>query len=82
MSEPDELESFDGVVDIRETRAILEDVVRRLAAENIVLEKILPAGLKGRSGNQEYIALLRQGLADVAASLQLVAALFRAGSAG
>ncbi len=80
--EPEAGEAFDGVVDDRETQAILEDVVRRLAGENIVMEKITPAGLRGRSGNQEYIALLRRGVADVTASRQLIAALFTADFAG
>jgi 23S rRNA (cytidine1920-2'-O)/16S rRNA (cytidine1409-2'-O)-methyltransferase len=51
---------FSGVVGKGETPAILRDVLERLAAEGIVAERLAPAGLRGRGGNQEYLALLRR----------------------
>ena len=62
---PESATTFAGVVSPHETQAILEDVVTRLAAEGIALERISPAGLKGRTGNQEYIALLRRDPAGI-----------------
>jgi 23S rRNA (cytidine1920-2'-O)/16S rRNA (cytidine1409-2'-O)-methyltransferase len=77
---PAESESFTGVVAAGETQAILEDLAVRLAAEGIALERLAPAGLKGRSGNQEYIALLRRSEEAeaelIARARQAIAALF------
>lgn len=50
--------NFSGVVDAEECRLILDDVAQRLAGDGIRIGRIGPAGLRGRSGNQEYIAQL------------------------
>jgi 23S rRNA (cytidine1920-2'-O)/16S rRNA (cytidine1409-2'-O)-methyltransferase len=54
------LGEFSGVVSDQDTQSILGDVAERLAAEGIRLERLAPAGLRGRTGNQEYNALLRR----------------------
>ena len=57
--------SFSGVVSGHAERLdILHDLSRRLATQNVVIEKISEAGVKGRGGNQEYIALLRMSALD------------------
>jgi 23S rRNA (cytidine1920-2'-O)/16S rRNA (cytidine1409-2'-O)-methyltransferase len=53
---------FRGVVrDPGTLRAILNDIVRRLAAEGVRLQKCMPSPLSGRKGNREFLFLLRLG---------------------
>lgn len=85
----DAAEDFKGVVGSAELRAILADVAARLAGDGVALLRLAPAGVKGRSGNQEYLAeLALAGPADAtggeaaaealaAANRQVVAAHFR-----
>jgi 23S rRNA (cytidine1920-2'-O)/16S rRNA (cytidine1409-2'-O)-methyltransferase len=51
---------FRGVVrDPGAVRAIIDDLVERLAAEGVGVEKEIPSPLPGRKGNREFLFLLR-----------------------
>ncbi len=53
------LESFSGVIeDEDESRAVLENVLERLALEGVTQRGLWSSGVKGGKGNQEFFALL------------------------
>lgn len=54
-------ESFAGIVDPEEHRAILGDLLGRLAEEDVGVHRLVPSVLKGTRGNQEYFALMMRG---------------------
>jgi predicted rRNA methylase YqxC with S4 and FtsJ domains len=47
------------VRDPAEVRTIVDDLVQRLAAEGVEVEKQMPSPLPGRKGNREFLFLLR-----------------------
>jgi 23S rRNA (cytidine1920-2'-O)/16S rRNA (cytidine1409-2'-O)-methyltransferase len=54
------IDGFHGVVrDPAEVRTIVDDLVQRLAAEGVEVEKQMPSPLPGRKGNREFLFLLR-----------------------
>ncbi|MGA2639732.1 MAG: TlyA family RNA methyltransferase [Spirochaetia bacterium] len=61
---------FRGVVrDAAAIREIVEDLVQRLSAEGVVVEKGIPSPLPGRKGNREFLFLLRRGTRGGSADL-------------
>jgi len=51
---------FRGVVrDPDEVRTIVDDLVQRLAAEGVEVQKRIPSPVPGRKGNREFLFLLR-----------------------
>jgi 23S rRNA (cytidine1920-2'-O)/16S rRNA (cytidine1409-2'-O)-methyltransferase len=54
------LDGFHGVVhDPGDVKVIVDDLVKRLAAEGVNVEKQMPSPLPGRKGNREMLFLLR-----------------------
>ena len=54
------LTGFRGVVrDPNAVRAIVDDLIQRLAAEGVGVEKEIPSPIPGRKGNMEFLFLLR-----------------------
>jgi 23S rRNA (cytidine1920-2'-O)/16S rRNA (cytidine1409-2'-O)-methyltransferase len=51
---------FRGVVrDTDDVQAIVDDLVQRLAAESVTVERRIPSPIAGRKGNRELLFLLR-----------------------
>ncbi len=62
-------DTFHGVVrDPGTLRAILLDLVGRLAAEGVQVDKGIPSPLAGRKGNREFLFLLRRGSGSASGS--------------
>ena len=56
------LDDFRGVVrDPGTLRVIIIDLINRLAAEGVQVEKAIPSPIAGRKGNREFLFLLRLG---------------------
>jgi 23S rRNA (cytidine1920-2'-O)/16S rRNA (cytidine1409-2'-O)-methyltransferase len=65
---------FHGVVrDARTLRGILLDLVIRLGAEGVQVEKGIPSPIAGRKGNREFLFLMRLGREPVSAGAEVSA---------